>query len=73
MASPRLCVLLLLAAAAGTRYSEASFIPNTVEGRLVVPDTARIDNSLLKEAQADKFLSLWFIYVLADPVHTSSK
>ncbi|XP_069977346.1 uncharacterized protein [Penaeus vannamei] len=73
MASPRLCVLLLLAAAAGTRYSEASFIPNTVEGRLVVPDTARIDNSLLKEAQADKFLSLWFIYVLADPVHTSTE
>ncbi|KAK8723814.1 hypothetical protein OTU49_011556 [Cherax quadricarinatus] len=51
----------------------ATFTPAAVEGRLVVPDTARVDNTLLKTVQADKFLSLWFIYILSDAVHTSSE
>ena len=39
---------------------------------LVVPDLAKVDSALLKQSQADKFLSLWYIYVLDNPVQTSS-
>lgn len=66
----RLASVLLLVLA--TTSFVAAFTPATVDGRLVVPDITRVDNALLKTAEADKFLSLWFIHVLADPVHTSS-
>nr|XP_045618441.1 uncharacterized protein LOC123770523 isoform X2 [Procambarus clarkii] len=66
-------LVLVLTGAVNTCQGAASFTPATVEGRLLVPDTARVDNALLKTVQADKFLSLWFIYILSDAVHTSSE
>lgn len=53
-------------------HGVSCFTLDTVDGRLVVPDIAKVDNAVLKAAEADKFLSLWFIHVLQEPVHTSS-
>lgn len=54
-------------------FAAHAFTPLSVDGKLVVPDTARIDNALLKNSEADKFISLWFIYLLSEPVETSSE
>ncbi|XP_068209801.1 uncharacterized protein [Palaemon carinicauda] len=71
----RLWVLLpLLGSFLSTGVPSAqAFTPKSVDGKLVVPDTTRIDNSVLKASEADTFLSLWFIYLLDEPVHVSSE
>ncbi|XP_064122433.1 LOW QUALITY PROTEIN: uncharacterized protein LOC135226650 [Macrobrachium nipponense] len=71
----RLWVFLpLLGSFLGTGAPGAqAFTPKSVDGKLVVPDTTRIDNSVLKASEADTFLSLWFIYLLDEPVHVSSE
>ena len=39
----------------------------TSKSAVSVPDAGKIDSELLKAVAADKFLSLWFIFVLGGP------
>ena len=64
------CILALLSNTIDAREfrnlrKRGNSAPNIDNERtLVIPNTAAIDGDLLKAANADKFLSLWFIFVL---------
>ncbi|XP_076069345.1 uncharacterized protein LOC143041402 [Oratosquilla oratoria] len=68
-----LCVATAATALLLAVVCEAEWTPTKIDNKVLVPDTSLIDSDTLKEVSADKFLFLWFINVLNEPVYTSKE
>lgn len=54
-------------------HGVGSRLTASTEDTIIIPDTGKIDSELLKSAAADKFLSLWFIFVLGGSTKNTGK